>query len=155
MRNYFILTILILLLSSCKFSSPTFRRLENWNISNVNTNNITLSNNAIFYNPNNFGGINLNNLKLDIMADGRKIGTITNASTATNIVKNAEFSIPLSINVNPVDLIGGIGNILDMINGKMVNIRCLGSVNAGYLMINKSINVDQTIPVSVKDIKIK
>lgn len=152
-RIYLTFILAFIFLSSCKFSAPTFRRLENWNISNVSTTNITLSNNAIFHNPNSFGGINLNKLSLDIFADGRKIGTITNASTKSSIQGNSEFMIPLNLNVNPIDLIGGLGNILDMINGKIVNIRCLGSLNAGYLMINKSVNVDQTIPVNIKNIK--
>lgn len=152
MNKFLLLTGICLLLTSCKITSPTFKNLGQWQVSNISTSNITLSNTAYFYNPNNIDGIKLNSIGIDVLANGRKLGTIVNPNGKVVIPKNADFSIPLSLNVNPQDLISGLGSILGAALGNSIDVQCKGNVNLGYMMINKSIHVDQTLPVKLNGI---
>ena len=69
------------------------------------------------------------------------------------IPKLSDFQIPISFVINVSDLIGNLSSIISIVSGKTVDLRCVGDVKVGYAMFSKSIKIDQTIPVNIKDIK--
>lgn len=153
MNRIFILLVGILFLSSCKIAAPTFKNIGQWQVTNISTSSVTLMNTAYFHNPNAIDGIKLNTVSVNILANGKKLGTIVNPNGKVTIAKNSDFAVPLSLNVNPSDLIGGLGDLLGAALGGSVDIRCLGSVGVGFMMFNKSVTVDQTVPVRLSDIR--
>ena len=147
-----LLFIAILTLTSCKISSPTFKHLDQWQIGNVSGSNITLTNTAYFYNPNSINGLKVNNVSINVMTNGKKIGTVSSASSAVVIPNMSDFSIPLSLSIDPKDLMGSITDILGAAMGKSIDLRCVGNIGVGYSVINKNISIDHTLPVSLSSI---
>lgn len=144
---------ILVLTSSCKITSPTFKNLGQWQVSKISGTQVVLSNTAYFYNPNNIDGIKVNGVSLEIQTEGKKLGVVSTNGNGLTIPKLSDFQIPLSITVNLQDLIGNLSDIINVITGKTINLRCIGDVKVGYSVLNKSIRIDQTAPVNIKDIK--
>ncbi len=141
-------------LTSCKFTSPEFRRLETWKVNSITPSEVSLSNQVVFYNPNKFGGIRLQDLNLEVYANDKKIGIVQNPNnTKTQISSLSEFSVPISVTLKTMDVLGGIGNIIGIALGNSIDIRVKGGVVAGAFLLKKEIPIDYKQPVSIKDIK--
>lgn len=151
-RALFLIT-LVVLLSSCKITAPTFKNLGTWSIGEVQGGKVTIHNTAYFYNPNDIDGIKVNTVSVAVMTNGKKLGTITNTAGKLTIPKKSDFSIPLSLEINPSELVGSLTDILGAALGKSIDLRCVGNVGVGYSVINKNISIDQTVPIKVSDIK--
>ena len=150
--KHFLFLLSALALTSCKISSPTFKNLGQWQIGNVSGSNITLTNTAYFYNPNSINGLKVNNVFINVMTNGKKIGTVSSASSSVVIPNMSDFSIPLSLSIDPKDLLGSITDILGVAMGKSIDLRCVGNIGVGYSVINKNISIDQTLPVTLPSV---
>ena len=149
-----ILGFILSFLAACKFTSPEFRRLETWKVNSVTPSEVSLTNQVVFYNPNKFGGIRLQDLNLEVYANDKKIGYVQNPENAkTQISGTSEFSVPISVTLKTMDVLGGIGNIIGIALGNSIDIRVKGVVVAGAFMLKKEIPIDYKQPVSIKDIK--
>jgi LEA14-like dessication related protein len=144
---------LLFSLSSCKIAAPTFKNLGQWQISKVNGTQVTISNTAYFYNPNSIEGIKLNGINLAVQAEGKNLGKIEVSQPGMTIPKLSDFQVPISFVVNISDLIGNLSSIINIMSGKTIDLRCIGDVKVGYAAFNKSVKVDQTVPVNIKDIR--
>jgi len=153
MKNIILILIGLFLTSSCKISSPTFKNIGQWQISKISGTEVIISNTAYFYNPNNIDGIKVNGVSLEIQSEGKRLGVVSTNGNGIMIPKLSDFQIPLSITVNLQDLLGNLSDIINVITGKTINLRCIGDVKVGYSVLNKSIRVDQTVPINIKDIK--
>lgn len=153
MKNLILLFSIAFCLNSCKVTAPTFKNIGQWQVSKISGTEVTLSNTATFNNPNNIDGFKVNNVNIELSTGGKKIGLISTTSQGMTIPKLSDFNIPLSINVKISDLIGSLSDIISIATGKTIDLRCVGNVNVGYSVINKSIKVDQTVPINIKDIK--
>lgn len=152
MKNIIYLFILFGL-SSCKISAPTFKSLGQWQISKINGSQVTVSNVANFHNPNSIDGLKLNGINLIVQTEGRNLGKIEVSQPGMTIPKLSDFQVPISFVVNLSDLIGNLSSIVSIVTGKTIDLRCIGDVKVGYAAFNKSVKIDQTIPVNIKDIK--
>jgi hypothetical protein len=108
-----------------------------------------LTNTAYFYNPNSVHGLKINNVSINVMANGKKLGTVSSASSSVVIPNMSDFSIPLRLSIDPKDLLGNITDILGAALGKSIDLRCVGNIGVGFSVINKNISIDQTLPVSL------
>jgi hypothetical protein len=153
LKLFFLFSLFTFGLTSCKIAAPTFKNIGQWQVSKISGTEVTLSNTAYFYNPNNVDGIKVNGISLELQTGGKKLGTITSTGLTTAIPKLSDFQVPLSFSVNLSDLIGNISDIISIATGKSIDLRCIGNVNVGYSVISKSIKIDQTVPVNLKDIK--
>lgn len=151
--RYFFLLSLTFILSSCKISPPTFKYLGVWKVSQVNAQQVTLMSSATFHNPNNITGLKVNTVNLVVETGGKYLGKINTNESGVNIPKLADFEIPINITVNLADLIGNLGSVIGIITGQTIDIRCRGDIKVGYMIINKSVAIDQTLPLSIKDVK--
>lgn len=150
----FMIGCILSFFASCKFTSPEFRRLETWKVNAITPSEVTLSNQVIFYNPNKYGGIHLQDLNLEVYANDKKIGVVQNPdNTKTNVSSTSEFSIPISVTLKTMDVLGGIGNIIGIAMGNSIDIRVKGAVVAGAFMFKKQIPIEFQQPISLKDIK--
>lgn len=142
------------ILISCKYTSPEFRRLETWKVNNVSASEVVLTNDAIFFNPNNYGRVHLKKLNLDIYANNKKIGYVENIDNSkVNINASSEFSIPFSVTLKTLNLIGELGSMIDIIMGKSIDIQIKGQLVAKSFIFKKQIPIEFNKPISLKDIK--
>lgn len=151
--KHFLYLLLAFSLLSCKIAAPTFKNLGQWEVSKLIGSQVTLSNTAFFYNPNSLDGLKLNGVQLSVQADGRNIGLVKVSQSGTLIPKRSDFQVPVNLIVNLTDLVGNLSSILDIVSGKTIQIRCVGDIQVGYINFNKTVKVDQTIPLNLKDIK--
>jgi len=151
--KYIFFLIISFNLLSCKISEPTFKNIGQWQISKINGTEVTVSNTAFFYNPNTVDGIKINGINLAVQTEGKNLGKLEISEPIMTIPKLSDFQIPISFVINISDLIGNLSSIISIVSGKTVDLRCLGAVNVGYAIFSKSIKIDQTIPVNIKDIK--
>lgn len=153
MKHLSIIVVLLVLLSSCKITAPSFKNIGNWQVSKINGTQVVVSNTAYFYNPNTIEGIKLNGIDLTVQTEGRNLGKIEVSQPGMTIPKMSDFQVPISFVINVSDLIGNLNSIINIVSGKTVDVRCIGDIKVGYSFFNKSVRVDQTVPVSIKDIK--
>lgn len=154
MKNFFFLLLILTNLISCKISAPSFKNIGQWQISKINGTQVTVSNTAYFYNPNNIDGIKINGINLAVQTEGKNLGKIDISEPGMTIPKLSDFQIPISFVINVSDLIGNLSSIISIFSGKTVDLRCIGDVKVGYAMFSKSVKVDQTIPVNINEIKL-
>ena len=109
---------------------------------------------AYFYNPNNIDGIKVKGMELLVRTNGRKLGSMNSNQEGITIPKLSDFQIPLSFTVNISDLVGNLSSIIGAITGKTIQLRCTGRVKVGYMFLGRSINIDQTVPVNLKNVKL-
>jgi len=140
-------------LFSCKISEPIFKNIGHWQISKINGTEVTVSNTAYFYNPNTVDGIKINAINLAVQTEGKNLGKLEINEPIMTIPRLSDFQIPISFVINFSDLIGNLSSIISIVSGKTVDLRCVGAVKVGYAIFSKSIKIDQTIPVNIKDIK--
>jgi LEA14-like dessication related protein len=149
-----ILIFILSFLASCKFTSPEFRRLETWKVNSVSPSEVSLSNQVVFYNPNKFGGIRLQDLNLEVYANEKKIGIVKNPENIkTQISGMSEFLVPITVTLKTLDILGGIESIIGIALGNSINIHVKGNLEAGLFFFKKQISIDYKQPVSIKDIK--
>lgn len=153
MKKLYIFTLIVFTLSSCKISAPTFKNIGQWQVYKISGTEVTLSNTAYFYNPNNIDGLKVNGVSVELQTGGKKLGLISSSGLGTTIPKVSDFQIPLMINVNLSDLIGNLSDIISIVSGKTIDLRCIGNINVGYSVVSKNIKIDQTVPINLKDIK--
>lgn len=153
MKRIFLFSVLLLALSSCKISAPTFKSLGQWQVSNVSGTEVTLSNTAYFYNPNSVDGIKVNGINVAVQTNNKNIGVLQTNNEVLSIPKLSDFQVPLNFKVNLSDLIGNVSSIVSVLTGSSIDVRCIGDIKVGYSIFNKSVKIDQTVPVSLKDIQ--
>jgi LEA14-like dessication related protein len=148
-----IFVFLLFGLVSCQITAPTFKSLGQWRVGNVSGTQVTVTNVAYLYNPNKIDGIKLNGINLAVQAEGRNLGKFEISQPGMTIPKLSDFEIPVSFIVNISDLIGNFPSIISVVTGQTIDIRCIGKIDVGYIAFNKSIEIDQTVPLNIKDIK--
>jgi LEA14-like dessication related protein len=84
----------ILLLGCAKIKEPEFRRIGSFRVKNFGLQEVTIALNVTYYNPNNFG-VSVKEAEADIYLDTVYMGKFLQDSTIS-VLKNSEFSIPLS-----------------------------------------------------------
>ncbi|MBL7790673.1 MAG: LEA type 2 family protein [Chitinophagales bacterium] len=149
----FIFILILFGLASCQITAPTFKNLGQWRVANINGSQVTVSNVAYFYNPNKIDGLKLNAINLAVQTEGKNLGKVEISEPGMSIPKLSDFQVPISFVVSMSDLIGNLASIINIVSGKTVDLRCVGEVKVGYAVINKSIRIDQTLPINIKDIK--
>ena len=98
--------------------------------------------NAVFYNPNAVRG-KLKRINVDIFVDGKKAASV-NQELKTLIPANAEFSVPIEVNLAIKEL-GFMDTLLGVIGGKKFEVRYEGSLKLSYH------GVPINVPVNYRD----
>ena len=89
-----------------------------------------------------------------MQTEGKNLGKLEVSQPGWTIPKLSDFQVPISFVVNVSDLIGNLSSIVSIVTGKTVNLRCIGDVKLGYIAFSKSVKIDQTIPINLKEIKL-
>jgi LEA14-like dessication related protein len=116
MNKFIILLLVTVGLFSCDMENrkPEYKRFENVQVKNFTVNNITITADAIIFNPNGVS-IFLNKTEIDVFANDIKVSHISQTEH-TEITKKSEFKIPLKAKFKPQDLVKDEGSILDILS---------------------------------------
>lgn len=98
--------------------------------------------NAVFYNPNAVRG-KLKRINVDIFVDGKKAASV-NQELKTLIPANAEFSVPIEVNLAIKEL-AFMDTLLGVIGGKKFEVRYEGTLKLSYH------GVPINVPVNYRD----
>lgn len=128
--RYVVMACMIILgLSSCE------RPREKIQLKNIRdvvvdaTSDPTLKANAVFFNPNNVKG-KLKGIDVEIFLNGKKAANVRQ-DYDMKIPANAEFTVPLVVNLNIKEL-GFMDTLLGMVGGKKYEVRYEGSIKLKY-----------------------
>jgi len=114
-----------------------YRDFKNLSTDKLGFSTSTFKVDLIYYNPNNFG-LQLKRTDLDVYIDSNYLGH-TAQDFQINIPKRAEFTLPLSIEV---DMKNAYKNAIPALFGKEVTVRVVGKVKLGKANVYKSFNVN-------------
>lgn len=146
-RNYLFLIAVLLIAAAC--GKPK-ERIVLKNIKDVvvdATSDPKLKANAIFFNPNNVGG-KLKNIDVEIFVNGKKSANVKQDFNM-KIPANAEFSIPLVVNLNMKEL-GFMDTLLGMVGGKKFEVKYVGSIKLNYRGVPIKVPVDYTDNIKLR-----
>lgn len=104
MKNLLLFSCLFIFFASCNSEAiePKFQKIENITVVDLTATKVSISADAIVYNPNPVS-IYLNSIDLDVFANDMKVGKITQTKQ-TEIAKKDNFAIPLNVAFNPKEL---------------------------------------------------
>jgi LEA14-like dessication related protein len=133
-----IFIVLTNLLVSCTTPKELeYRDFKNLEVVKVGFAATTLKMDLIYYNPNNFG-LELNRTDLDVYINNSYLGK-TAQEYQVSIPKRAEFSIPVSIDVDMKNLLkNGLATFLT----NEVMVKVTGTIRVGKLNVFKTFNVN-------------
>lgn len=145
---------LLVLLGACKVSEePTFEKMKNIKVLSLKLDDVQITCDAFFQNPNDVG-VELIETDLDIIVN--KVNTGKIAQTSNTVIKaNNQFSIPLKISFNPKDVFknekgGLLGSVVSSFTDKKINLVYKGKVKLKKAGISFDVPVDYTTDVDLK-----
>lgn len=134
--------VLVMVTSGCKRPKEEIVLRQIKDIVVDATSSPLLKANAVFYNPNDVRG-KLKRINVDIFVDGKKAASV-NQELKTLIPANAEFSVPIEVNLAIKEL-GFMDTLLGVIGGKKFEVRYEGSLKLSYH------GVPINVPVNYRD----
>ncbi|MEW7279269.1 hypothetical protein ABW636_11805 [Aquimarina sp. 2201CG1-2-11] len=152
MKNFLLLLTLSSFIMSCSLSKkPHFKYVDKIEVKNMNLDQITLSANAVFDNPNHLQG-KLSIEDINLFVDNIDVGTIS--STEFNVPSKDEFTIPLQgtfslskiYKKNKNNL---LSSVLKVIQTDSINIQYKGTIryHLGSFSYPYTINKEQKISI--------
>ncbi len=127
--------------------APVFKDVRNVKIVGVKGDQILLSGDAIFYNPNK-QSIRLRKSDISIEMKGKKIADLT--QTHKTLIKGMEeFSVPVDALVNIEDL-DFLNDLFGLLDGKRVELRYYGTIFINYRGVPLKIPLDHKEEVRLK-----
>jgi len=101
--TYSFVVVISLFLSSCKkIKDPEYRRLEHFNVKNIDFQKAVLGFSITYYNPNSFG-VSVKEAVAEVYIDSLYLGKFIQ-DNPVSVESNAEFSIPVSGGVSLITL---------------------------------------------------
>jgi len=131
LRNLTYLLFISAILGCSAPQQPVFKSFANIKSKNVSTKNITITADALFHNPNTMGG-EVTATDIEVIVNDVSAGKI-NQDLAIPVPAQAEFSIPLTVNVSPKDIYendrnGALSGIINAVLNKKVDVHYKGTV---------------------------
>jgi LEA14-like dessication related protein len=122
-----LLFLVLLATFSCKKpQSFDYKDIRNFKVNNLGFEKSKVSMDLVYFNPNNFG-VNLKNVDCDIYLDNTYVGKFL-LDTLMHIPKNAEFTLPASMDV---DMRNIFKNTLNVLFSREVLIGAKGTTRVG------------------------
>ncbi len=144
--------LLSILLISCKLSEkPEYKALENITIEEINNKVITVSAEALYFNPNHIGG-SVKKIDIDLYMDGVKLSKVNTQSFEINSQEN--FRVPLKAQIPHSKLFGTsgkqiLGNLLNAALNKTVKINYKGAITLDLGAIDYDYTLDETLELDL------
>jgi LEA14-like dessication related protein len=140
MKILFSLSIIILLVSSCKRPQGfDYRDVKNISLEKLGFDSTTLKMDLVYFNPNNFGVV-LKNVDCEIYVDKKYLGHYS-LDTIMKIEKKSEFALPSTIKISMKNV---YKNALNLLFNKEVELNVKGSTKVSKMGITISVPFDYT-----------
>ncbi len=149
--HFLFLMIVIATMTSCKISSPAYRRVENFRFERDGTIGFTVVADAVFYNPN----------RLRFSVEGVSAKTLLNDKQVAEIGEplpikirgKSEFKIPLKLSFKgDGNFMSTVGAFLTMVKNKEVTLSLQGNVKVkAYCVFKRELpfSYSKMIPLSI------
>lgn len=149
LKKLFLLTIIVLFYSCTVTEKPEFVGIDNIKIVNANLDELTVSADAQFNNPNSVSGTLSSEGILVIV---NEVETATLSSEPFEVPAKKEFSIPLVVNIPTDSVINkrSLGGLLNSIFSEKIKVTYKGKIDYNIYGFSHAYNVDRT-----EDIKLK
>ncbi len=135
-----VLIFLFLFAFSCKsLKQPEFRNIENLQLGSLKGGKLTLTADAIFFNPNKVSAT-LKSTDLDVFIKEMTVGKILQ-SNEVEVPANSEVRVPLSADVTVGELLGNLGGVLGALLKQELDVHIKGNATI------KALGVPVTVPV--------
>lgn len=147
MRGVWLLVAVLVMLAGCKKPDQDIVLRDIRDVIVDASSDPMLKANAVFFNPNNVRG-RIRKIDVEIFVNGKKAATV-DQQLKTAIPANAEFTVPLEVNLSIKEL-GIMDTLLGMIGGKTFKIRYKGSLNLSYRGLPVNVPVDYEDEVKLR-----
>jgi LEA14-like dessication related protein len=152
MKKFFALGLLILSLIACTVSKePDYKGVENVKVESYTTKNVTLTMDAVYYNPNDIGG-DVARVDIDVFMDGKKIANAT--APKFSFDKKSDFKVPLRVVVPYKELKGKgkglLGNIVSALTNKKIKLQYKGKIVLDLKATYYNYEMDEEIEFDLK-----
>ncbi|MCA0133063.1 LEA type 2 family protein [Winogradskyella sp. D23] len=150
MKRFGLIVISCILFFGCKIKEkPEFLGLNKIKVVNVDSQNITLSADALFKNPNDVGGI-LKTKGLKVFVNEKKVANIV--SEEFDVPSKNEFTIPLVVSIATDSLVdkNNLGSLLGSLISQRLKVRYQGEINYKVLGFSSAYNIDEERIIKVK-----
>ena len=145
LKNKLLWSLILLMLNACNaiYEEPSFERLENFNASYGENEDITIKVDAIFFNPNKVGAT-LSEVNVAVEINSIQLGDFERY-TEVIIPKNNHFTVPLSFNFPLKKLYenGGLGKLLSIITKQSFELNYKGYVKVKIAGVTFNVNLDE------------
>ena len=143
-------SLIFTLLFSCNFTKkPEFVRLEDFEVIDSNSKNITIRAEALFLNKNDVGGT-LKTDDLKVYINDLELASVV--SDEFDVPKRENFTIPLTIKVATESLINNknLGSLLGSLISQSLKVHIKGEIKYKIMGYSSTYSVDE-----IQDVKIK
>lgn len=144
--------LLSMLLIACKVSEkPEYRAIENITVKEITNQMVTISAEAVYYNPNHIGG-SVKKVDIDLFMDGVKLSEVHAEPFKINSQEN--FKLPLTAKVPHSKLFGKsgkqlLGNLLNAALNNSIKVNYKGVITLDLKAIDYDYNVDETLELKL------
>lgn len=140
--------LLFLVLSCARPQEPIYKGFEGLNAKTISTKRITLTGEAVYHNPNAFGG-EVVSTDIEVFVNDVPAATISQ-EVSIPVPATAEFRLPLECNVSPKEIYendrnGALGGIINAVLSKKVDVQYRGEI------VVKLAGVSFTVPVEYEE----
>ena len=141
------------ILTSCKGPEPPeFRKITNIEVQEVTLDNIQITADAEYFNPNPFG---LKIVKWDVIvsANGAEVGKIEE-SGEVKIESKGDFTVPFEVNFPPSRILdresGILGSILTSYLGRKIDLEYNGTMTMDLIGVKVNVPIEHKETVDLK-----
>ena len=147
------LFLLLLTLACSQPQEPIYKGFEGLNANTISTKRITLSGEAVYHNPNAFGG-EVVSTDIQVIVNDVPAATIQQ-EVSIPVPATAEFRLPLTCNVSPKEIYendrnGALGGIINAVLTRKVDVQYKGEIVVKIAGINFSTPIDYEEEVEIK-----
>ena len=151
-KNFTILLLLCFTTACTLKQKPEFIKVDNIQLVEANSKQITLSADALFNNPNSVGG-RLNTKGVNVFVNDISFGFIS--AEEFKVPPKDNFTIPLQIDINTIELLGKdpngfLSGLLNSVMNKNLKVTYKGIIEFKALGINYKYPIDKTEIVKIK-----
>lgn len=152
MRKIISISILTLLLSSCKIQAPVFKGIENSKSETSSTGNIQLSAEVVFHNPN-FMRCKVSNMAVDVLINKKTVTTLGDKGKMV-IKPKLDFRIPVRIAIGTEGgILENIKSLLGLFSAKEVELALEGKMLIQSFCFKKTIPIHYTQKINLNSLK--
>ena len=154
MKKFLLFTVLLsFFFASCDGpKEPTFSTMKNVRISNLTLQEIEISGDAVFHNPN-IVGAKIASIDLDITVNDVDAGNVSQEVNA-KIPGNSDFTLPVILKSSPQKILGDISGLLLAIanasQNKMLRVNYKGIVTFQVLELKIPVDVEYSEEIPLK-----